>query len=142
MEKIIVKRTGKAPLRFEGELLADCDSEIMAGNERTRWFSVRVYRLSDGRLVVAITYHSRWRGESEFAWAERWPLAALDEAFQAFEGEFYGAFHCWNSVSPRSDRDWERLNQDLKQLCSDVCETCGAVENLEAPEDTETENGG
>jgi hypothetical protein len=141
MEEVVVKRTGKPPLRFKGKLLADGDCEIVAGKERARWFSVRVYRLSDGYVVVAITYHSQFVGESKFTFAERWPLDDLESAFQFFEGEFYPTFNSWNRVNPKCCEEWEWLTLELKQLCGNMCEACGVVENLDALKGSETENG-
>ncbi len=143
-----VKRTGKPPLQFDGELLADCNSKIVSGRERNRWFSIAVYGIpaSDEDVVVAITYFTQWQGELEFSWAEQCPFESVYEAIRDFEAEFGNH---WRDLRPSSDdlreewgREWLALRNDLRHLCSDICETCGVVQNLDTPDDIETEHDG
>ena len=82
---------------------------------------------------MAITYHSRWRGESEFSWAERSTSENLENAFNVFVGELFEMFNVWNpSPSPKDLDRWGLLKLDLSLLCGQVCEACGVVENLDA----------
>lgn len=62
-----LRRTGKPPLRFQGELLAEEEGD---GRDRTRWHSLRVYRTAGGRYVLHIEYTTRFQGESDYcaAW--------------------------------------------------------------------------
>lgn len=62
MTDITLKRTGSAPVRFDGELLAEVAHEPPTGSksmERARWHDLRVYQHSDGRVVLALGFRSR-----------------------------------------------------------------------------------
>jgi hypothetical protein len=54
-------RSGQAPLRFTGALVAQSDNE---GNDNNRWYRVTVYE-SQGRYVVHVGYHTRWESETD-----------------------------------------------------------------------------
>lgn len=60
---ITLKRTGKAPLRFKGELLEESEGERVGGRENNRWHELAVYRTPGGKYVVRIGYRTRWQGE-------------------------------------------------------------------------------
>lgn len=62
-ETITLPRSGHAPLRFTGELIAETDGRAVAGRDHNRWHTLAVYRTSAGRYVVAIGYRTRWEGE-------------------------------------------------------------------------------
>lgn len=64
MNTYTLPRTGDAPLRFSGELIAEADGERQNGREQNRWHELRVYRSAVGGYVVAITYRTRWQGEA------------------------------------------------------------------------------
>ena len=60
-------RTGAAPLRFEGELVAKATSYSRDGPLQNRWHEIEVYAclpFSGGRHVVHVEFSSRWQGES------------------------------------------------------------------------------
>lgn len=61
-------RTGRAPLAFDGETLADASSKWTNGRENNRWHEVAVYRTVGGRYVVAVTYQTQWQGEQDYHW--------------------------------------------------------------------------
>jgi hypothetical protein len=56
-------RTGQAPLRFRGTLVAESDGERQLGREHIRWHELAVYRTAKGRYVVRIAYRTRYQGE-------------------------------------------------------------------------------
>lgn len=58
-----LSRSGRAPLTFTGELLAESDGERCAGKEQNRWHDLAVYRTTGGKYIVAIQYRTRWEGE-------------------------------------------------------------------------------
>jgi hypothetical protein len=63
-------RTGDAPLRFEGALVAqagDCDR---GGRELTRWHELTLYRTEGGRHVLAVNFMTRWGGERDVSTVE------------------------------------------------------------------------
>jgi hypothetical protein len=63
MDKIVLPRTGQAPLTFTGELLAESDGERVAGKEANRWHELAVYRTAGGKYILRIAYRTRWEGE-------------------------------------------------------------------------------
>lgn len=70
MDTTIVRRTGQAPLRIRGELLASNQSS--ANNARAdysgstgRSQEVSVYRTASGKYVVAIHHNTCWQGEHD-----------------------------------------------------------------------------
>ncbi len=66
MPQFTLNRTGKPPLSFEGELIAEGKSPShrrhLANSEaKAHWFEITVYRTTGGLLVGHIAY--RWAGE-------------------------------------------------------------------------------
>ena len=70
MDTTIIRRTGQAPLRIRGELLASNESSSnnasgdYSGNVG-RSEEVSVYRTQSGKYVVAIHYATCWQGEHD-----------------------------------------------------------------------------
>lgn len=62
-ETFTLTRTGAAPLRFQGRLIAENDGERQAGSEHNRWHELAIYQTSGGRYVVRIAFCTRWEGE-------------------------------------------------------------------------------
>jgi len=60
---ITLTRTGKAPLRFTGELLEESDGRIQGGKDHNRWHHLAVYRTGGNSYVVRIAYKTIWQGE-------------------------------------------------------------------------------
>jgi hypothetical protein len=65
MSEFRLTRTGMAPLRIRGELVAESDGHISSGRECNRWHDLAVYQLDDGRYAVSMIYHTCWQGELE-----------------------------------------------------------------------------
>lgn len=63
MQPYELSRTGNAPVRFTGELLAAVDGFRSAGKENNRWHELAVYRTAGGQIVGVIQYRTRWQGE-------------------------------------------------------------------------------
>lgn len=63
MPKTTLSRTGDVALTFDGELLAEEDSQGTNGPTETRWFVLAIYRTTSGKYVGSIAYESRWQGE-------------------------------------------------------------------------------
>ena len=85
-DTIIVRRTGQAPLRIRGELLAQAESTAeTASNAYSgstgRAQIVRVYRTASGRYVVAITHTTQWQGEHDTYEAAVFPSLRESVAF-------------------------------------------------------------
>lgn len=66
-DTITLKRTGKAPLRFTGELIKESDG---GSRDANRWHELAVYRTAKGKYVVRIAYRTRWQGELDRDTAE------------------------------------------------------------------------
>lgn len=67
MSKITLKRTGQAPLKFEGALIARINGSHAAGNDPTRYFGIDLYRVDAVEIwhVAQVVYHTRWDGEPD-----------------------------------------------------------------------------
>ncbi len=65
MDNITLLRSGQAPLQFLGEKIAATDSRQHQGPCQNRWHEVAIYRVHDGRLVLAIDYRTQWQGEMD-----------------------------------------------------------------------------
>lgn len=65
MENFTVTRTGRAPLVFVGELIAEVE-----GDGDKRWHDLRLYRTQGGAYVAHVEYRTRWEGEIETSAAE------------------------------------------------------------------------
>lgn len=66
MTEYVLARTGGAPLKFVGELVREADGERFAGREQTRWYTLAVYDLGDGRFVCSAEFNTKWQGERTF----------------------------------------------------------------------------
>ena len=69
-DTIIVRRTGQAPLRIRGELLAGARSSCDSGHpdysgSTGRGQEVGVYRTASGKYVVTIHHTTLWQGEHD-----------------------------------------------------------------------------
>ena len=80
-DTIIVRRTGQAPLRIRGELLASesSTSESASSNysgSTGRCQRVRIYRTASGKHVVSIHHETQWQGEHDTDEAAVFPSLA------------------------------------------------------------------
>ena len=67
METVIIQRTGQAPLRVRGALIASAsstpDTSSASYSGGTGWWQdVAVYRTATGRYVVALSHHTQGEG--------------------------------------------------------------------------------
>ena len=80
-DTIIVKRSGQAPLRVRGELIA---SNSSSSNNASPSYSgstgrsqkVNIYRTTSGKCVVAIHHNTCWQGEHDSDEAAIFPSPA------------------------------------------------------------------
>ena len=61
----VLRRSGHAPLRFQGELLTEADGHGHSGPAQNRWHELAVYRTAGGRYVASVSYRSRYQDESD-----------------------------------------------------------------------------
>lgn len=61
-----ITRTGDRPLAFEGQRITSASSEGPDGPANLRWHEVSLYSLTGSQeLVLAISYRTKWAGESD-----------------------------------------------------------------------------
>jgi hypothetical protein len=66
MTPLTVRRSGQAPLRFEGALLTQASSHHHGTPLENRWHEIEVHEIEGGRrYVVTIRYRTLWQGESD-----------------------------------------------------------------------------
>lgn len=83
MEYHTVTRTGMRPLRFRGECLYEDTTRTEDGLASQRWWEVEIYKLEDGRYVVARNYRTGWLSEAEVNEAD--VVDSADQAIFALE---------------------------------------------------------
>ena len=69
MPNVTMPRTGRNPLSFSGELLAEAGGKP-DWKGRSRWHAVTIHRLEHGATrgyVLAVNYQSEWPGESGYS---------------------------------------------------------------------------
>lgn len=69
-ERITIDRTGKPPLVFEGEVIAEVDGKWTNGRENNRWHALTLYRTAGRRYVLHVAYRTQWQGELDHDVAE------------------------------------------------------------------------
>jgi hypothetical protein len=77
---IVIERTGRPPLRFNGLLLAEADDHHHSGERNNRWEQVSVYRTQGGKVVVLRIHRTCWDGERD-----QFDATAYDDAGTALE---------------------------------------------------------
>jgi hypothetical protein len=69
-DTIILRRTGQAPLRLRGELLAKAKSSPDSGmpnysGRAGRFTEAAIYKTASGRYVAHVLHGTRWQGEHD-----------------------------------------------------------------------------
>jgi len=65
MDTFKLGRSSDRPLEFTGELLAEADTRMSAGQDHQRWHELALYRTAGGTYVLAIGYRTQWQGETD-----------------------------------------------------------------------------
>ena len=92
-DTITLPRTGLAPLRFSGELLAEADGYRVRGREQNRWHELAVYKTPGGKWVVRIAFRTQWQGELDYDHAEIVTEAsAVEDAFATHQINYIRGF--------------------------------------------------
>ncbi len=84
-----ITRTGNAPLKFHGELVArsapTAESEKKEKGAK-RWHELSLFRTSTGKHVLAISYRVEWKGEYDYYYAEVFSdIPSLIGAIQSYD---------------------------------------------------------
>lgn len=65
MQNIIIQASGEIPTEFQGELEKEWSGQWINGRDRNRYHTVDLYRTDENILVLVITWHTHWQGESD-----------------------------------------------------------------------------
>jgi len=66
-EKVVLTRTGRRPLAFNGQKIA---SATTWDHNATRWTKVQIFETDTGKVVVGIGFVTCWQGEEDRYTAE------------------------------------------------------------------------
>lgn len=84
-----IPRTGNAPLKFDGELVAMSvpAAELeKKGKDAKRWHELSLFRTSTGKYVLVISYRVEWKGEFDHYYAEVIPdIQSTIRAIQVYD---------------------------------------------------------
>jgi hydroxymethylpyrimidine pyrophosphatase-like HAD family hydrolase len=64
MHRYTIPRSGRAPLAFDGCLIAHDDGQTVNSQRQTRWHVIDIYQTSDGKYALVVEYHTTWKGEA------------------------------------------------------------------------------
>ena len=65
MEKITIKRDGRKPITFTGEMIGKASSHSHQGDKQNRWTEVEIYLTRGGNYVALLVRRTCWQGESD-----------------------------------------------------------------------------
>lgn len=127
---VTVPRTGDSPLAFQGEVIREVDGRNNAGQEQNRWHDLAVYRTRSGKYVLAISYFSRWQGESDHH------EAIVCDTAEAVRSELKAYSPCQHVIGYPAG---EAYTEKQSRLLTDITRRYGALvsELLESAEFTE-----
>lgn len=121
MDEVVLIRTGLAPLKFTGTLIAD-RTQVVDQLGKNRTFQVRLWDTSSLAVVSAVSFHSSWDREVEQTYA----FASKDAREVAKWLSEFDPMQCvipWPSHRKYYDRN-DRLKDDIvkayQRLVSDV----------------------
>ena len=63
MPEFSIPRTGRSPLRFNGEMLAEATSRTPSQKKKQSWHEIRTYQTPKGKFILEIAYRSDFRRE-------------------------------------------------------------------------------
>ena len=121
-------RTGHAPLRFTGALLAQGSSRRDGKRHPSKqWYEAEIYRTQGGGFVAAATYRTDWAHERECRWAAA-HVSAADaiawlqdlEVLDAVAGYPEGA-----QFETRQERLLDSLQDQWDWLVGELLAQCG-----------------
>ncbi len=132
-ETFTVKRTGKPPLRFTGELAAEADSHEHDGPLQNRWHELRLYRTAGRQLVWAVAYRTRWQGEHDHHSAdvtsEQGVVSELTVEFNPLAG--YAGYPAGAHYEEKDRRQREAITLGYQRACSDLFRQAEIAEEVE-----------
>lgn len=136
MKTYTLTRTGYPPLRFQGELIAESDTEQ---TQALRWYKAEIYRAENGSLVVTVGFRTNWEGEAEHDWVAVCETPAIAaETLRTYDvlppGRGYPPSEQYRD---RQEKLRSHLQRDYDAMISDLLDTDLFVETLDKDEDAE-----
>jgi hypothetical protein len=112
MQKIIINRTGKAPLKFTGELVRCADGEYFGSRQSNRYHTLVLYRTETAnKYVVHVEYATCYEGELGYSEVE------VCNSSEELAGLLEDYPHCVRRyVSENMDPDGSRTQQIIRQF--------------------------
>lgn len=137
MKTHTLTRTGYPPLRFQGEMIAEADTEQ---RQALRWYKAEIYRSEAGKLVVFVGFRSNWEGEAEHDWVTVCDTPAqVAEALRTYDvlppGRGYPPS---DQYKDRQEKLRSHLQRDYDTMVSDLLDSDLFIETLE-DKDTDAE---
>lgn len=124
MQKITLPRSGNEDYEFYGEKIADTISSIVTN----RWHEISVYRASDKKYVLAVSYHSTENNETKIYFTEVFDsLFSLDAKLKTDAREYFPIIWGRDEEFVRKTRipleasfnaAWAKIATELKPLIS------------------------
>lgn len=125
MGEFKVLRTGNAPLKFRGELVAEVSSRRVAGAERNRWHEIAVYRTEKSKWVVWVAYRTLWQGEQPHDWADvvATPAGIIELLRVEYDpAEYVKGYPASDIYAAKQARLLAQIREDYVALISEVAE--------------------
>jgi hypothetical protein len=104
-----IKRTGRKPVKFSGNLLSEVGGSYFNGQQLNRYHRLRLYKTMSKRYVLEIKYQTCWEGEFDYSEVE--VFADSQEI-----GYFLETYNHWSKeyISEYLDSDHSRTSQIIK----------------------------
>ena len=127
-----LRRSGAAPVRFCGELIAESSGQHRANREYSRYHDLAIYRVEDGGYLLHVEYVTRYQGEVGYSLVL--PLASQSELVRALE-----AYDPCSRVRGYPDGEQHRVKQQrlleeirshYQEQVSDLLESCSFTEEI------------
>jgi hypothetical protein len=139
MKTYTLTRTGMPPLRFQGEIIAEADTQQL---QALRWYKATVYQEKEGRFVVEVGFRSSWEGEAEHDWV----TVCHKPSEVAFALKNYDVLPPGRGYPPseayqdRQAKLRSHLQRDYDGMVSDLLDDDIFVESLDKQKDTDDEH--
>ena len=129
-------RTGKPPLRFQGEFVAEASSHIgvNGGPLQNRWHEIALYRTAAGKLVWSVTYRTRWQGEYDHhtVGVVELEAALIDELTIEYDMlAHYAGYPAGDAYADRDRRQRDAIRLGYERAVAEVLAAADISEEVE-----------
>jgi hypothetical protein len=118
-----LKRTGMAPLTFEGEELASVSGQYLHNRESNRWWELSVFRSDTGHHVLCVSFKTNWQGE-----VPHHEVRVCDSPTEVGEWLSNSGLYLSQVLSilgEHAERAAPALKHQLRWLVTDLCDELG-----------------